>query len=193
MRLPHTLLSSLFAVSLPLLPLSARAQSGWINQQGEAIADSPSRKMVQGLGASLLLTSDADRAAKWNTPSDTTPHFSEVDHVSAGDSLFPLMFISNPGLDAQQRADVVCSIRVIEPTEHAEQNAVDAPCLQGSISGNPRNVFLAHVGMTARAEASAPPGRWQVQVTFTDRHRSISIPPSTTYTQGRQRRRAKAR
>ncbi|PKV14324.1 hypothetical protein [Xanthomonas prunicola] len=192
MRPPPTLLSSLVALLL-LLPLSATAQSGWINQQGEAIADSPSRKMVQGFGASLLLTSDADWAAKWNTPSDTTPHFNEVDHVSTGDALFLLIFISHPGLDAQQRADVVCSIRVIDPTGHAEQNAVDAPCLQGPIGGDPGNVFLAHVGMTVHAEASEPPGRWQVQVTLIDRQRGLSIPLSTTYTQGRQRTRAKPR
>ncbi|USI99252.1 hypothetical protein MUG10_14255 [Xanthomonas prunicola] len=192
MRLPPPPLSSLVALLL-LLPLSTTAQSGWINRQGEAIPDSPSRKMVQGFGASLLLTSDADWAAKWNAPSDTTPHFNEVDHVSTGDALFLLIFISHPGLDAQQRADVVCSIRVIDPTGHAEQNAVDAPCLQGPIGGDPRNVFLAHVSMTVRTEASELPGRWQVQVTLTDRERSVRLPLSTTYTQGRQRTRAKAR
>ncbi|WP_372393018.1 hypothetical protein ACCQ05_04270 [Xanthomonas sp. NCPPB 3582] len=193
MRLPPALLSSLFALSLPLLPLPALAQSGWINRQGEALPESPSRKTVQGLGASLLLTADTDWAAKWNTPSDTTPHFNEVDHVGTGDSLFLLIFLSNPGLDAQHRADVVCSIRVIDPAGHAEQKVIDAPCLQGKISGDPRNVFLANLGLTIRAEAGDLPGRWQLQVTLTDRQRGISIPLGTTYTQGRQRRRATTR
>ncbi|MCC8624032.1 hypothetical protein [Xanthomonas vesicatoria] len=88
MRLPCRLLSSIIAASLELLPLSGMAQSGWINAQGESVAESPSRKTVQDMGASLPLTPDTDWQQKWNTPSDTVPHFTEADHVATGDTLF---------------------------------------------------------------------------------------------------------
>lgn len=51
MRLMRTL-----PLSLLLLPLLAGAQSGWIDTQGQPIPNSSSRKAVQDLGASLLLT-----------------------------------------------------------------------------------------------------------------------------------------
>lgn len=191
MRLPPCLGSSIIAACLGLLPLPGMAQSGWINAQGESVAQSPSRKTVQDMGASLLLTPDADWQQKWNTPSDTAPHFNQVDHVATGDTLFVLIFLSNPGLDAQRRADVVCSIRVIDPTGHAEQNTVDAPCLQTHIEGDPRHVYLAQVSLAVRAEASDPPGRWQVQVTVDDRQRGIRIPLASTFTMGRQRQPAR--
>ncbi|MCC4622050.1 hypothetical protein LL965_19040 [Xanthomonas cassavae CFBP 4642] len=191
MRLPRRLVSSLLAASLGLLPLSSVAQAGWINAQGEPIAASPSRKTVQDMGASLLLTPDADWQQKWNTPSDITPHFNQADHVATGDTLFVLIFLSNPGLDAQRRADVVCSIRVVDPTGHAAQDTVDAPCLQTEIGGDPRHVYLAQVGLAVRAEASDPPGRWQVQVTVNDRRRGIRIPLVSSFTMGRQRQPAK--
>ena len=180
MRLMRTLL-----LSLLLLPLLAGAQSGWIDTQGQPIPNSSSRKAVQDLGASLLLTPDADWQQKWNTPSDTTPHFNEVDHLATGEVLFML--------DAQRHTDVVCNIRIIDPTGNLVQDTTDTPCLQGELSGDPRNVYMAQASLHVEAEADDPPGRWQVQVTVNDRQRGVSIPLSTSFTMGRKRAAATAR
>ncbi|UAU33963.1 hypothetical protein [Xanthomonas campestris] len=180
-------------LSLLLLPLLAGAQSGWIDTQGQPIPNSSSRKAVQDLGASLLLTPDANWQQKWNTPSDTTPHFNEVDHLATGEVLFMLILLSNPCLDAQRHTDVVCNIRIIDPTGHLVQDTTDTPCLQGELSGDPRNVYMAQASLHVEAEADDPPGRWQVQVTVNDRQRGVSIPLSTSFTMGRKRAAATAR
>ncbi|PPT93580.1 MULTISPECIES: hypothetical protein [Xanthomonas] len=178
--------------SLVLLPLAAFAQSGWVDRQGRSVPASPSRNTVQDFGASLLVTSDTDWEQKWTTPSDTVPHFKAVDHVGTGEALFVLTFLSNPGLDERRHADVVCSIRVTDPTGHVAQDTVDTPCLQGEIKGDPRNVYLAQATLQVIAEASDPPGRWQVQVTVKDRRRGVSIPLTGAFTLGRQRTRVPA-
>ncbi|CAD1787898.1 hypothetical protein [Xanthomonas arboricola] len=52
--------------------------------------------------------------------------------------------------------------------------------------------LLAQATLQVIAEASDPPGRWQVQVTVNDRRRGVSIPLTGAFTLGRQRTRVPA-
>jgi hypothetical protein len=58
----------------------------WRTPDGTAIPDTPARKAINGFGASLVITADADWQAKWETPSDVTPNFTEAKSVSTGGS-----------------------------------------------------------------------------------------------------------
>jgi hypothetical protein len=74
--------------SLTLRPFAALAQSGRVDRQGPSVPASPSRSTVQDVGASLAVTSDADREQHRNPPGDRVPQVTAVDHVGPGNALF---------------------------------------------------------------------------------------------------------
>ncbi|WP_127169701.1 hypothetical protein [Xanthomonas sp. BRIP62415] len=73
--------------SLTLRPFAALAQSGR-DRQDPSVPASPSRSTVQDVGASLAVTSDADREQHRNPPGDRVAQITAVDHVGPGHALF---------------------------------------------------------------------------------------------------------
>ena len=54
-------------------------EGGWVDRSGQRIPDADDIKSVKGFGAHLIVTPDRDWAAKWETPHDTIPYFSEAE------------------------------------------------------------------------------------------------------------------
>jgi len=83
-------------VSAPLLVLVAAQVVAedmlWKDNHGNRMPDTAYRKSVSGVGGWLLVTSDNDWEAKWNTSPDTIPNFNEAHTVVVEKSLHILSF-----------------------------------------------------------------------------------------------------
>jgi len=163
------------------LPLAASAQSGWRQIDGTPIAETEARQSRDGFSAALVLTPDQDWQAKWDTPPETIPHFSEADEVHAGGELFLLTFLSNPGLDKARSTDVTCDVTMTRPDGSTSLAQADIPCFRVTLPGNPENVYLTGLVMKYVAEPADPRGTWTVEVVVTDHHRGVSLPLGASF------------
>lgn len=169
------------AAVLAMLPAPAFCQQ-WHDQAGSPYAETESTRTLNGFAASLVVTSDADWQAKWETPADATPAFTAADHVGAGEQVFVLTFLANPALDDQHRARVECDLRVVRADGSESSYQQNIPCLSTRIDGDPRNVYLSAAVIVYRWEPSDPKGPWTVEVTAHDRLRDTHIPLRTHFT-----------
>jgi hypothetical protein len=106
------------AMMAMMLPLNSSANDGWINGAGKAMPETDAMKSSGGFAASLLVTSDADWRAKWETPPETTPGFTQADEVHPGGELFLLTFLSNPQLDENRVPKVHCDLRMLRGRQY---------------------------------------------------------------------------
>ncbi|MET0290826.1 MAG: hypothetical protein ABW136_00585 [Steroidobacteraceae bacterium] len=147
-----------------------------------AADETASRRAPDGFAASMLLTSDADWRAKWNTPTSTTPEFTRVDSVKRGTPIWLLVFFANAKTDAAGAAQITCDIRFTRPDGKIALDQKDVSCLRGKLGSSPRNVFLAAQNIEFNGDAGDPTGTWQVGVTVRDRLRGTGLPLFTTFT-----------
>lgn len=120
-----------------MLPLTTFASDGWIDGDGKAVPQTDAMKSRDGFAASLLVTSDADWRAKWETPADTTPNFTEASDVRLGGELFVLTFLSNPQLDEDGAAKVHCDVRMLRPDGSTSADERDVPCFTARLPVHP--------------------------------------------------------
>jgi hypothetical protein len=128
----------------------------------------------------LLVTSDMDWRAKWDTPPDVIPHFIEASEVRRGAQLAILVFLSNARLK-NGASDTVVDLHVKRPDGSISTNAADSPCLSGPYGGNPTNVLMCESSLMYSADATDPAGKWTVDVVLKDRHGGVEIPLHTSF------------
>lgn len=166
---------------LTLLAFPAFCQEGWRDGQGNRAPDTESRRSVGGFGGSLLITPDANWKAKWETSSDTVPHFTEAKTVSRGQQVFFLIFFANPRLRDDKTADITCDIDVLRPDGKATFHQLDMPCFKGVIS-DPRSLtFLSAPVIGWTGDAGDPGGTWILRVLLKDNVRRVSVPLRTSF------------
>ncbi len=166
---------------LALLPLTATAAGDWVQPDGRPVAQTESMKSQDGFGATLLVTTDPDWLAKWQTPTDTTPKFSVASEVHAGEQVSIIAFISNPQLDAKGVAQVECDVRVTLPDGSVATEQKELPCFSSALEGPSHQVFLTNLRIQFTAQADAPKGTWTVQVVARDTLRGVSLPLQASY------------
>lgn len=166
---------------LLLLVLPAWGQQGWKDDKGHVSPDTESRKSVDGFGGWLAVTSDADWQAKWQTSSDTIPHFTEAKNVAIGKQVFVLTFLANPLLDTNGTADITCDIDLLRPNGTTSVHQVDAPCLKGPVRGSPHQVFLSAPVIGFTGDPGDPTGKWLVQVLLKDHVRRVTLSLRTSF------------
>lgn len=155
---------------------------GWNDQQGNVVPNTESRASVDGFAGSLLVTPDADWREKWDTPSNTTPHFNEAKVVAKGKKIFLLTFFSNPQLSDDGRADVLCDIDIVRPDGRTSSHQMDLVCFQGKIAGNPNNIYLSSPVVAFSGDPDDPVGVWVVRVALKDQHRHVVLPLRSSFT-----------
>src|ERR1700754_877472 len=96
------------------LSLVGECREGWKDQAQRTVEDTDARKSKDGFAGWVVVTSDADWKAKWQSPPETIPRFNEARSVKRGQSVFVLIFFSNP-LVANGTADVTCDIDLTRP------------------------------------------------------------------------------
>ncbi|MBF6023127.1 hypothetical protein [Lysobacter niastensis] len=169
------------ACALLLFSLTASAQSGWRDMEGNALPETSASKSKDGFSATLLVTPDQDWQEKWNTPPETVPHFSTATEVSEGGELYILTFLANPKVDEAGMVDVACDFVVSRPDGKPSVEERDMPCFNGNLSTTPTSVFLSTASLKYVAEPSDPRGTWKVDVTVKDRVRGVAIPLHTSF------------
>ncbi len=168
--------TSALAMMALTLPLPALADGGWIDHDGKAVPQTDAMKSRDGFAASLLLTSDADWQAKWETPADTTPSFTEASDVQLGGELFVLTFLSNPQLGEDGAAKVHCDVRMLRPDGSSSAEERDVPCFTARLPGPPTLLYMTNLHLKFVAEAGDPKGTWTAQVVVRDLLRNVSLP-----------------
>jgi hypothetical protein len=163
-------------VLLALLAFTASAQVGWLDQQGHPAADTDSRKSQEGFGGWVIVTSDADWKAKWETPSSTVPKFSQATTVARGKQVFVLMFFANPQLNPANEANVACDINVVRPDGSVSTNQSNLVCFNGVLQGNPQMMYLSEPVIAFVGDPGDPAGEWVVRVTLKDNNRKVEVP-----------------
>ena len=169
------------AAVLLLLAGAALAQEVWKDEQGRPVPNTDSRKSLNGFGGWLLVTSDTDWRAKWETPSTNVPRFNEAHTVARGKQLFVLTFFANPQLDAAGNADISCDIRILRPNGTSSVDQKDAICFRGALIENPRNMYLCAVIIGFVGDPGDPAGEWPVRITLKDNVRHVSLPLETSF------------
>lgn len=164
------------------LSLAAHAEiGGWVTRDGKPVPNSDAMKSLNGFGGWLVVTPDSDWEAKWNTPPETVPNFTEAKNVSYGEQLTILTFYINPKTNASGELDVLCDIKVSRPDGSSSANVKGVKCAAGKLQGSPRNVRLTSAVIKFIGEKDDPPGEWIVEVWLTDKIRGTTIPLKTHF------------
>jgi hypothetical protein len=172
-------------LALALFVASSQASSQdwvWNDMQGHPAPDIPARKSSSGFGGWLLVTSDSDWEEKWNTPSDSVPHFTEATTVTRGNRIFVLIFFANPLLSKSGEADVACDIEIERPNKTYSVQQHGAICFKGALQGAASNLYLALPVFGFLGEPGDPLGKWDVRVKLIDKIRNVQISLETAFT-----------
>lgn len=173
---------------LLMLPFSILAQDkgnpgeiSWHDRQGHGIPNNDDSKVIDGFGGILLVTSDADWKAKWETPSDTTPVFNRVKSVPRGKPVFVLIFFANPQTGNNGQADVSCDIDSVRPDGTTSVHQVDVLCFKGTVKGDLHNTRLAAPRIQFIGDPGDPAGEWTTRVTLKDNIRHVQVVLKTSF------------
>ena len=155
---------------------------GWISKDGEPVPNTDNMKSVKGFGGWLIITPDKNWAEKWETPSDTTPYFSEAQTVEYGEQLTILTFYINLLKDKSGHVNIVCGIKIVRPDKTISIDNQDIPCINGEFPGNPKSVYLSPVVIKYSGDAGDIPGDWLVEVMLTDKNRDARVELKSKFT-----------
>lgn len=171
MRLPRLAPTSAAGLLLALAALQAAAQPG----------DIPSRDSKDGFSGVMVVTADPDWLKRWMTPSTDGFRLATTKEVRLGETIHVLTFISNPGLDARDHADVRCTLRLTRPDGAADRQVPESPCFGGGLAGSPRHVYLVNLAVQVFAEESDPVGVYTVDMLLRDAVRGVELPLRTRF------------
>jgi hypothetical protein len=158
-----------------------RLEVGWRDQQGRPAPDSDSRKTVNGFGGWLLITSDADWRAKWETHPDVVPRFKEARNIGMGKQIFALTFFSNPKLNDAGDAEITCDIDLIKPDGASALHQTDTVCFKGNLKGKPNYLYLSAPVIGFVGEKGDPFGEWHVNITLKDNIGRVALPLTNSF------------
>jgi hypothetical protein len=153
----------------------------WRDEHGNFATNTEARTAIDGFGAWLLVTSDADWKQKWEASPNTVPRFTEAHTAPRGKRLFILTFFANAKMTDNGEADVTCNIEVIRPDGSSSLHQLDAVCFRGQVKGEPTNVYLSQSILDFVGEPKDPAGKWLVRVTLKDNLRHVSLPLKTSF------------
>jgi hypothetical protein len=153
----------------------------WVTADGNKAPETENQKSKSGFGGWLLVTPDKDWEAKWNTPRENVPHFSEAEDVRLGEELTILPFFANPKLDESRNFEVLCDIKVEKPDGTYSINEKNIPCAKGILNVSPRSVFLTQTVIKYVGEQGDPYGVWTVYFDMKDSIRGVVIPLRTSF------------
>ena len=161
--------------------LASPAFAQWRDAQGNTLPNEPQRAQVDGFGAMLLVTPDADWKEKWDTPPETRPSYTSTDTVAVGETVTVLTFFSGNGADEMGKSNIHCDVRVTRPDGSVSSDVKDAECARGPAVGANYIQLLGPV-IQVVAEPSDPRGVWRIEITLRDMVRNLTVPLATQVT-----------
>ena len=155
---------------------------GWVTKDGKPVPNTNNMKSINGFGGWLIITPDKNWEEKWDTPSYTTPHFSEASEVEYGENLTILTFYINPLVDASGNINITCGVKIVRPNNTISLNQQNIKCINTKLKGSPRNIRLSPVVIKYSGDKGDPAGEWLVEVNINDKNRGVSIPLKSRFT-----------
>ncbi|HEY2346731.1 MAG TPA: hypothetical protein VGH80_12790 [Xanthomonadaceae bacterium] len=135
----------------------------------------------EGFGGWVVVTSDANWQAKWETPSTTMPSFTVARDLARGKKAFVLIFFANPQLDRAGQANVTCDIELTRPDGSASMKQSDAVCFSGQLGSDAHATYLSTQVIGFVGNPGDPAGTWRVKVTLKDNNRHDSVPAQASF------------
>jgi hypothetical protein len=164
------------------LAASAQSQSSyWKDTNGKPVTETPSMKSKDGFAGSVIVTSDEDWKAKWDTPPENAPRFTKASLVPYGKKVAILIFFSNPKLDGQGDANVRCDLQIVDPVGKEVLSQKDQVCYTGKIKGSLYSLYLSAPVIEFSGDPGDPIGNWEVNVVLRDAVRGVELPLRTTF------------
>jgi hypothetical protein len=164
-----------------LMPVTALAQPGVRDAQGNLLPDTLSTQTVGDFSASMLVTADPNWQQKWETPPEVAPQFEPATEVSVGGDLYILAFVVNPKLDDAGMTNVRCDLRLMRPDGSLSGDERDLPCFITRLETDPRLVYLTSIGVKFTAEAGDEKGTWKAAITVRDMNRNVTLPLQSSF------------
>lgn len=146
------------------------------NQQGTT-----NRKRNENFGGWVLVTSDANWQAKWETPSNTMPTFTAVHDLDRGKKVYALIFFANPQLDTSGQAHVSCDIEMTRPDGSLSKRQSNVNCFSGKLEGDSHETYLANPVVGFVGDPGDQAGMWRIKVTLRDDVRHASVPLQASF------------
>ncbi len=171
----------LFLLFILFLPSGVVAVEGWVDANGNRIANTESQKWIEGFGGWLIVTSDRDWKEKWNNPEGDIPVFRETRDVELGEKITVLTLFKNPQVDQNNRIDITCDIKITRPDGSISYDENDIECAREDLIGRRDNVRLGHAIIDFIGELGDPYGFWVVEVTLKDNNANIVIPLKNSF------------
>ena len=151
------------------------------DEHGQPVQETESQRSVADFGGWVLVTPDKDWEEKWQTPSDTTPHYNVTSKLSVGQTVMTLIFFANPAVDEAGNADIRCDLKVTRPSGSISVDLKDAECYKGPILGDPYALRLSNALLGFVGEADDERGEWITDVRLTDVVRDVSLDLRTRF------------
>ena len=128
----------------------------------------------------MMTLSDVDYLNKWELPK--APTFTEVSSVAPGDSLFVVIFFSNPKLNKNKEADVLCDFKITKPDGSLSMDSKGVPCYVRPVAGNPKNIFMSDQNISFHRDPKDPTGVWKVDVNVIDKNAGATVALKSKFT-----------
>lgn len=155
---------------------------GWKDGNNAPATDTESRRSVDGFGGMMMITPDADREEKWNTPSDTSPFFNRANEAKVGETIYILSFFSNPKSNPLHVVNISCDIQIIQPDGTVAMTEKNRPCFHGVLGGTPEMIYMTNATVSFMGEEKDPKGVWTVKIAMKDQLRTEPVMLTQSFT-----------
>jgi hypothetical protein len=162
----------LISTSHPADPTWSKDAAGW-NVDGQAVADSDSRKSRNGFGAMLLLIDDPKFFEDWKKPE--APKFKTI---STARRLVPIhatiLFAGAGSNDDDGKAHVICDVKVLKP-DGSIYGAREGMIATKNPMPSATTLLLASERLVVRIEPKDPAGIYVVEAVVKDKIKNIDL------------------
>lgn len=131
-----------------------------------------------GFKVVVLITTDSNWRAKWNTPPETVPHLRGPGVMKVGERGTVLVLFSNARLKDGE-ALLHCDLTVINPDGTSDKHPAQ-PCYKAPTPGGPESLHMAGLEIGFEVSPKDFSGLHGFEIGVTDIHRGVRVPVKVT-------------
>jgi hypothetical protein len=131
-----------------------------------------------GFKVVVLITTDTNWRAKWNSPPETVPHLRGPGVMKVGEKGTVLVLFSNARLKDSE-ALLHCDLTVINPDGTSDEHPAQ-PCYRGPLPGGPESLHKAGLEIGFEVSPKDLTGLHGFEIGVTDVHRGVRVPVKVT-------------
>jgi hypothetical protein len=157
------------------------------NSRAAVAADAPGagarevRAETHGFGATVCITPDPNWKTKWSGPAGSVPPVERVESLRIGETVWALIFVTNPLPDSTGQVDVTCDLRMVRPNGKVSEHR-GLRALRKKVDRSARFTHLSEFVLTMKGEETDPVGEWVIEIVVRDKNRGVEVPLVGRYT-----------